>query len=101
MPAMNEITNASRPENAPASVAPPQKSAMRVCSMSRGYHIDRLRARRCELGVRRRGGVGHVLPACAREDARLHGAERDAHADELGVVGDEALEGSTLYVRSI
>ena len=42
VPDMKDIPNASRPENAPANVAPPQKIARRVWIMFRGYHNVKL-----------------------------------------------------------
>lgn len=46
VPFICSIPNASRPENAPASVAAPKKRPTRYCSMCRGYHNVKLRVGR-------------------------------------------------------
>ena len=88
VPDMNEMPNASRPEKAPASVAPPKNIPTRYCSMWRGYHSERLRARQ-HFKVRDddvRRGV-HLLVDDSGEETGFCDAEAYTRADELWVAG--------------
>ena len=90
VPDMNEIPNASSPENAPASVAPPKKIPTRYCSMCRGYHSDRLLRMQSvsteHWKIWKEGGWDGLVDDPG-EEAGLGDAQAHARADELGIAG--------------
>ena len=81
---MNEIPNASRPENAPARVAPPKNTPTRYWIMWRGYQSVKLHSRgqtQDELRTRN----DHALVDYAGEKTCLRDPKANSCTDELWV----------------
>ena len=81
IPLMKEIPKASRPENAPARVAPAQKSPIRTWSICRGYHKVKLKG--CQEGISIFGV--NALIEYTRGETGLSDTKAYADSDQLRV----------------